>query len=313
MLFKRKSKFYKDVLYEWLEYKKDKIKESTYLKYLTIIDTYIIPIIGNMKFKKINNNELQNFFNIDRINILSSSLKNNIFIILNASINYGIERKYRNNFIIKKIYFKKNKNKVNYFTKKEEKILVKYLTNNMNLRNLSILIGLFSGIRIGEICGLKWSDIDFVNNTLSINRTAQRIKDIDESRNNKTKLIVDKPKTQSSIRVIPLPEILISILKEYKQDNNYYIFTNNNLIPKDPRAVEKYFASVLKKLGIKELNFHSLRHTFATRLREQKVDIKVISELLGHSDWKITQSIYVHASLDYKRDSIDTFNYYLQC
>lgn len=91
----------------------------------------------------------------------------------------------------------------------------------MNLRNLSILLGLFSGIRVGEICGLRWSDLDF---------------------------------------------------------------TNNTIIPKDPRAVEKYFASVLKRVGIKELNFHSLRHTFATRLREQNVDIKVISELLGHSD-----------------------------
>lgn len=313
MLFKRKKYYYKDVLYEWLEYKKGKIKESTYLKYLTTIDTYIISLIGDIKFNNISNATIENFFKSEKINILSSSLKNNIFIILNASIKYGINKKYRKSFIINKIKFKKSKNKVNYFTKNEEKILVEYLTNNMNLRNLSILIGLFSGIRIGEICGLKWSDIDFVNNTLSINRTAQRIKDIDESRNNKTKLIVDKPKTQSSIRVIPLPEILISILKEYKQDDNYYIFTNSNLTPKDPRAVEKYFASVLKKLGIKELNFHSLRHTFATRLREQKVDIKVISELLGHSDWKITQSIYVHASLDYKRDSIDTFNYYLQC
>lgn len=313
MLFKRKKYYYKDVLYEWLEYKKGKIKESTYLKYLTTIDTYIISLIGDIKFNNISNATIENFFKSEKINILSSSLKNNIFIILNASIKYGINKKYRKSFIINKIKFKKSKNKVNYFTKNEEKILVEYLTNNMNLRNLSILIGLFSGIRIGEICGLKWSDIDFVNNTLSINRTAQRIKDIDESRNNKTKLIVDKPKTQSSIRVIPLPEILISILKEYKQDDNYYIFTNSNLTPKDPRAVEKYFASVLKKLGIKELNFHSLRHTFATRLREQKVDIKVISELLGHSDWKITQSIYVHASIDYKRDSIDKFNCYLQC
>jgi len=312
MLFiKRKHKNYNEVLYEWLSSKKNEIKESTYLKYLITIETYISSSLGNMEFKKITNDDIKCFFEKEKINILSNSTKNNIFIIINASINYGINKNYRKKLMIEKIQFKKVKNEITYFTKKEEEILVDYLINNMNLRNLSILLGLFLGIRIGEICGLVWGDFDFVNNTLSINRTAQRIKNVDKCSNTKTKLVVDKPKTESSIRVIPLPEILISILKEYKQEDDYYIFTNNPLTPKDPRAVEKYFASVLKKVGIKQLNFHSLRHTFATRLREQKVDIKVISELLGHSDWRTTQSIYVHASLDHKRTSVDTFNCYL--
>lgn len=313
LLIKNKSKTYNDVLYEWLKNKKDNVKESTYLKYLILIDTYISNLLGNIKFNKLKNDDIKCFFENKTICYLSDSLKNNIFIILNASINYGISKKYRKNFIIEKIQFKKIKNEVTYFTKKEEELLVNYLIDNINLRNLSILLALFSGLRIGEICALRWTDVDFINNTLTINKTAQRIKDIDETSNSKTKLIVDKPKTTSSIRIVPIPEILVSILKEFKQENDCYIFSNDSLIPKDPRAVEKYFSNVLKKVGIKQLNFHSLRHTFATRLREQKVDIKVISELLGHSDWKITQSIYVHASLDYKRDSVDTFNCYLPC
>jgi len=312
MIFKRKkAKNYTDVLYEWLNNKKNKTKESTYLKYLIIIDTYINELLGNVQFKKINNNDIKIFFENEKISKLSDSFKNNLFVIINASINYGINKKYRKKFLIEKIQFKKSKNEITYFTKKEEEILVNYLTNNMNLRNLSILLGLFSGIRIGEICALKWKDIDFINNTLNINKTAQRIKNIDKNETNKTKLVVDLPKTESSIRVIPLPDILISILKQYRQDDDYFIFTNNGSIPKDPRALEKYFSSVLTRIGIKKLNFHSLRHTFATRLREQKIDIKVISELLGHSDWKITQSFYIHASIDYKRNSIDTFNSYL--
>lgn len=314
MLFKKtKIKSYGDVLYEWLKSKKDNVKASTYSKYIITIETYIILLLGNVDFKKIKNEDIKLFFENNRINILSDSVKSNIFIILKASIDYGIKKKYRKKFTVEKIQFKKCKNKITYFTKKEEELLVDYLTSNMNLRNLSILLGLFSGIRVGEICGLRWSDLDFINNTLSVNRTAQRIKNLNDECSSKTKLIVDKPKTESSIRIIPLPEILISILKRYKKETDCYIFTNSVLLPKDPRAVEKYFTSVLKKVGIKELNFHSLRHTFATRLREQNVDIKVISELLGHSDWKITQSIYVHASLDYKRDSVDTFNRYLSC
>jgi len=244
LLFKRKT--YNDVLYEWLENKKNKVKESSYLKYLNMIETYISTLLGNIKFNKLKNSDIKSFFENERINELSESVKNNLFIIISASINYGINKKYRRKFIIEKIQFKKVKNEVTYFTKKEQEILVEYLTKNMNLRNLSILLGLSLGIRIGEICALKWNCVDFQNNTISIKLTAQRIKDLDKNSKSKTKLIVDVPKTESSIRVIPIPEILIPILKEYKKDDNYFIFTNNEFIPKDPRALEKYFDSLLK-------------------------------------------------------------------
>ncbi len=172
----------------------------------------------------------------------------------------------------------------------------------MNLRNLCILTALYTGIRIGELCALKYSDIDVINNTISINKSVQRIKDIN-SNENKTKLVIDKPKTNSSIRVIPIPKFIVNLLMNDITNINNFIFTNSNK-PKDPRSVEKYFSNLLDKLNIKHLKFHSLRHTFATRLREKKVDIKVISELLGHSDWKLTQDIYIHASFEYKKESI---------
>ena len=171
----------------------------------------------------------------------------------------------------------------------------------MNTKNLLILISLYSGTRLGEICALKGSDIDFVNNTISIRRTVQRIKNNDTK--TKTKLVVDTPKTNSSIRVIPIPIFIMDILKEYTNDINNFIFTNSNN-PKDPRSVEKYFSKLLEDLNIRHLKFHSLRHTYATRLREQKADIKVISELLGHSNWKTTQDIYVHASFECKKNSV---------
>ena len=199
--------------------------------------------------------------------------------------------------------FQKEKNEITYFSKKEQELIVNYINEHMNLRNLLVLVALFTGARIGEVCSLKGSDVDFINNTISINKTVQRIKDTSDNKS-KTKLIIDVPKTKSSIRTIPVPEFIINLLKQYIIDNNDFIFTNSDK-PKDPRAVEKYFADLLKKIGIKNLNFHSLRHTYATRLREQKVDIKVISELLGHANWKITQEIYVHSSFDYMKDSVD--------
>ena len=184
------------------------------------------------------------------------------------------------------------------------------MINNLNLRNLGILLSLYTGIRIGELCGLKWKDIDFRNKTLSINKTVQRIKNTEKNSLLKTKLIVDIPKTEHSIRTIPLPDFLIPILDSFKTNNENFIFTNS-LTPKDPRAFEKYFSSVLEKCQIRNLNFHALRHTFATRAREAGIDIKVLSEILGHSSYHITQEIYVHISVDFKRESIDSLVDYL--
>ena len=296
-----KKKTYTDVLYEWLNSKC--IKESSYNRYLWNINNYIIPNIGNINFKKLKLNDIYNLFN--NIKNLKDSTKNVILIIIKSSIKYGINNKYRKNFETIDIKLQRIKNEVTYFTIKEQQIIESYIKNNMNIRNLMILVDLYTGIRIGELCSLKGEDIDFINNTISINKTVQRLNN--KEGNTKTILIISKPKTKNSNRIIPVPEFIIKLLKKYNLDNNNYIFTNSNK-PKDPRTVEKYFSSLLNKLNIKKLNFHSLRHSYATRLREQKVDIKVISELLGHSDWKITQDIYIHTSLDSKIKSVKGLN-----
>jgi integrase len=261
----------------------------------------------DINFKKLSNKTIYDFFNRNEIKNLSEITKQNIFVALSSIINYGIKNKYRKPFVIEKLKFKP-KNNIICFTKDEETILVNYLLKKIDIRKFCILFGLCTGLRIGELCALKWKDIDFINNTLSVNRTVQRIKNIDG--NTKTKIIIGNPKTINSNRIIPLPEILINYLNIFKTNNDYYIFTNSN-IPKDPRTIEKYFNCLLKRLNLKHLKFHTLRHTFATRLREQKVDIKTISELLGHSDWKITQSIYVHTSIEYKRTSVNNLSNFI--
>lgn len=266
-----KSIYFYEVLNEYVDYKKNKIKSSSYYKYKYIIDNYIIIIsyFYDTKIKNINNSDIVLFFN---------------------------------NSDIKKLDFKNEKKVINYLTLTGQNILEKYIKDNINIRNLLVLTTLYSGVRIGEICALKWNDIDFINCTISINKTVQRINCNDDKV--KTKLIIDISKTKSSIRIIPIPKFVIILLNQYKSNTNNFVFTNSNK-PKDPRSVEKYFNSLLSKLNIRHLKFHSLRHTFATRLREQKVNIKVISELLGHSNWKITQDIYVHSSFDIKKKSVN--------
>ena len=300
MIFKRIT--FENVLYEWLESRKESIKESSFNKYMFSIKKYLVPYLGDYEFRKLKEKNIFEFYEQEEINKLGNSTKNILLIIIQSSISYGVEKKYKKSLLDLDIKFQKKKNEITYFTKKEQDIIEEYINNNMNIRNLSILFSLYTGVRIGELCALKGTDIDFINNTVSINKTVQRV--INADGETKTKLIIGIPKTKTSIRVIPVPEFVIKHLKKYIKDKDNFIFTGSDK-PKDPRTLEKYFSELLDRLNIKQNNFHSLRHTFATRLREQKVDIKVISELLGHSSWKFTQDIYVHASFESKKHSVN--------
>ena len=291
---------YIKIVNDWLEFKKNNIKYSTYIKYKYYIDKYIYDYFNKYNFKKLNSNDINNFFLKDNINKLSDSTKKLLFVIIKSSIKYGTNKGYRKTNIDINISFKIKKEDISYLTINEQDKLENYIKNNINIRNIMILTALYTGVRIGELCTIKCSDIDIINNTISINKTVQRIK---EENNNKTILLIDKPKTENSIRIVPVPKFIIDYLKKYITKKDTYIFTGSNS-PKDPRSVEKYFSNLLRKLNIRHLNFHSLRHTYATRLKENKIDIKVISELLGHSDWKITEGIYVHATFEHKRRSI---------
>lgn len=303
--------YYKQVLEEWLINKKKTTKTTTFYKYQSVIEKNINPILGNIIFKKIKNEDILNFFENKNIISLSDSTKNLLLVIINSSIKYGVDKKYKKSFPVLKVKIKQPKARIVYLTKKEQNILEKYINDNLNLRNLAILMDLYTGLRIGELCALQWGDIDFINNTISITKTVQRIKNNDINSNVKTKLIITEPKTEYSVRTIPIPKFLIAILKQYRSNEDIYIFTKSNK-PKDPRALEKYFKDLLLKCGIRDLVFHSLRHTYATRSREAGIDIKILSELLGHSSYKITLDIYVHTSLDFKKDSVKSLVKYLK-
>lgn len=302
-MYHKSKKKYKDVLLSWLDQRKNSIKILTYEKYSYQINKYIIPILSDKYINKLRIEDIYSFFRHKDIKKLSNNSKNNILFIIKSSIKYSINNKYIKSFKDIDLSFKTKNNSINYFSKTEQSIIENYIKENVNLRNLVILIALYSGMRLGELCALKGNDIDFINNTITISKTVQRIKNNYDS-DKKTKLIINIPKSKSSLRIVPIPSFLILLLKQLIVNKNDYIFTGSDK-PKDPRSVEKYFKLLLKKLEIRDLKFHSLRHTFATRLREQKIDIKVISELLGHSDWKITESIYIHTTLDLKKDAIE--------
>lgn len=305
----KKTRF-KQYLYKWLEYKKDYVKESTYANYSNIIYNYIIPILGDYSINAINHELIQNYiltlYKNGGKNSLGLSIKTikDIISILKASIRFLFNKKAIKPFDLKFNYPKNNFNKNVYvLTKDEQNKIMKYAINNLNYKNIGILICLFAGIRIGEVCALKWKDINFNNGLINIDKTIQRIY-IRNKNNNYSKIIISTPKTKNANRIIPLNKDFIKILKSLKNDNENYILTGSNKFI-EPRVYRNYFNNVLKKLEIKHFNFHSLRHTFATNCISLGIDYKTVSELLGHSNINMTLNLYVHPSLSQKEKCIN--------
>lgn len=287
---------YIDYLDEWLHQKKN-IKIQSWQKYETIIRIHINPFFQNISLKKVSEKDMEKFF-LEKQN-LSLSMKKTLLYILKASLKDAIKEKRRKALLFSNYFPTREKKEVIILGKDEQKRIENYIMSKNNLRHLFILLTLYTGLRIGEVCGLKWKDIDFEKETLKVERTILRIK----SNGSKTKLVASIPKTITSKRMIPLPSFIIPLLK--KQDiipENYILSRSNKLY--DPRILEDSFKRLLKKLNIQSIHFHALRHTFATRCIEAKVDIKTLSELLGHSSIETTLKTYVHTSDTLKKESI---------
>ena len=185
----------------------------------------------------------------------------------------------------------------------DQQKLCLYLLSDLDSCKLGILICLYMGLRLGEICALKWEDIDFQRKTIHINRTVQRIQVGQEDR--KTILYEGPPKTLCSVREIPIPEFLFPFLLSCKDDGVYVL---NKFSPMEPRTYQYKFYSYLDKAYIKKSHFHALSHTFATKCISNGADVKSVSEMHGHSNVNITLNKYVHPSMDTKRNILDSLS-----
>ncbi len=202
----------------------------------------------------------------------------------------------------------KHQSKLPVFSIDDQRILMRYLTNNACGRNVGILICLNTGMRIGEMCALTWGDIDIEQHYISVTKTLERVYS-DESLSH-TKVVVSTPKTMSSYRCIPLPENLINILRPLKEasaDDETYVLSNMK-IPIEPRTYRNYFHRLLRKLNIPPIKFHGLRHSFATRCIESQCDYKTVSSILGHSNISTTLNLYVHPNFEQKKRCIEQIN-----
>lgn len=298
------QKTIKDISEDWKSTKKEYIKLSTYAAYVLLINNHIIPHFGNLT--KIEENDVQSFV----LQSLNKGLKEktikDIIIVLKMIIKFGIKNKYLEYQQIDVVFpANHEEHKMEVLSRQDEKKIIDYLEQNFTFKNLGIIICLSTGIRIGEICALKWEDIDIENGFIKVSKTLQRIYLVDEEIKT-TKLIVDKPKTKNSFREIPLSSDLIRIVKPIMKvvNKNYYILTNEEK-PTEPRTYRNYYKNLMKKLNIPLIKFHGLRHSFATRCIESNCDYKTISVLLGHSNITTTLNLYVHPNFEQKKKAIN--------
>jgi len=277
----------------------ESLKESTLARYTYLCRKYIIPYFGDIAMNELNNETIKDFIShLIKGNSLAPKTINDIICLLIQIIknhcNFEIDIKKLNN----------KQNDINVFTDEEYTKLKSYLNIETDSKKLGIMIAMLTGIRLGELCALKWENIDLENGIIYIQKTIQRVKTIDINSKTKTKIVIDTPKSMASIRSIPLPVILLNKLKEFKSKPNTYVLTNTAKYI-EPRVYQRHFKAYLKACSIKDNNFHTLRHTFATTGILKGIDTKTLSVLLGHSDVSFTMKTYVHPNLEHKRSQLE--------
>ena len=280
---------------EWLEEMKFKVKESTFANYVGKAQAHILPRFGSLCTDELTPDMLRGFITERLADGLSAGYVADIVILFKSVLKYGEKRHNIKNNISEVILPKKKRAEISLPDSVQRKRLEKWLCDNMNMTSAGIMLCMYTGIRLGELCALKWSDIDISGKTLSVSKTIQRI-----SCPHGTKLVITEPKSASSVRVVPIPDRVVKLLTKFKAEGDCF-FLSGMEKPVEPRTMQYRFKSVLKKAKLPSIHFHALRHVFATNCVEMGFDIKTLSEILGHSGVEITLNRYVHSSLERKK------------
>ena len=298
----------------WLFTKKERLKQSTYLKYCYLLDQYIYPEIGNYVVHSLKNPEIDTaIYQIywkKKKEHLSCSLMKSIIFITNSVLSYGTRLQIIPHLEITFEVPRLETAELMVFSDSDLKILLESLKATPSDNSLGILLSLYTGLRIGEICALQRNDIDFEKKILHIRKTVQRLR---QNQKSKTELVISNPKSAKSYRDIPIPDFLLVILKEYNiaELETYQYILGKKTIPYEPRTLQYGYQRILEKCNIKYLNFHCLRHTFATNCVKSGFDIKTLSEILGHSNVNFTMNRYVHSDIEQKRRQMNLLNEYM--
>lgn len=295
----------KECLLSYIQAKKVYLKESTFVRYSNLIQNHLDEENGNIQITDLKNKTIQEYCDSLLKNNVSITVIHEIVLLIKLSLKRDAKiNSYQPLFIDLDLPVFTQKKKVVILSRVDQKAILNYILTNDNQKYCGIVLSLMTGLRIGELCALKWSDIDLKKRIIIVNKTLQRICEKGKA----SKITITSPKTSNSFREIPISNSLYDFLIKLKPTKRDVYFLTSTSTPTEPRNYRKIYQTLLKKLKINKTSFHALRHTFATRLIENKVDIKTVSELLGHASVNITISIYVHSEFNTKRKAVKTLD-----
>lgn len=294
---------YKDWLKDWLElYVKPTTKERTYLKYQKQVKIHIIPILGDYELNELMATDLQRFvvglsekgLSANTINGLISTLKSS----LKRAVLLNITEKEYTSAIVRP---KHREKQIECFSKEEQRKIEQYVFDKKKSKLFGVILCLYTGLRIGELLSLTWDDVDLQKGIINVSKSCH-----DSWENGEYVKVIDTPKTENSFRMIPLPKQLLPRLKELKKlTGEGYVVGGELTHGAQVRSYQKTFELMLKRLKISHKGFHVLRHTFATRALECGMDVRTLSEILGHKNPTITLRRYTHSMLEHKSEMMN--------
>ncbi|MBR0523598.1 MAG: site-specific integrase [Prevotella sp.] len=300
----KEEKTFNEVYDAWYRDKRNYVKQTTISSYVLTAENHLIPRFGEMT--SLSEQEVQDFVLEKLQDGFRQKTVRDMLAVLKMIVRYGCRMGYYQSTPWD-IRFPKDykKDDLEVMSIQHQRRLINYLKTNITTRNLGIILCLNTGVRIGELCALKWRDIDTRSGVVKVQHTLSRVYKIEDGQRY-TNLEESTPKTLNSLREIPLSNDMLSLLKPLCKvmNKDFYILSNSKK-PMEPRTLRNHFNSILVELNIPKIKFHGLRHCFATRCIESKCDYKMVSMILGHSNISTTLDLYVHPNKDQKKKCIE--------
>lgn len=296
---------------EWLQLCRSRVKESTYVKYYGIIEKHIKPRLGKHQTGALTTLLIEQFsYELLDEEGLSEKTVKDVLTVLNSVIRHAAKSIPQLLSAVEIVYPKVPKNETRVLSKEEQKRFVAYLLNCMDECKFGALLSLLTGMRIGEICALKWKNISVAEGTVTVQSTIQRLRVLDREEPKRTKIVISDPKSSTSARTIPLTDYTVKLCKtQWCGDPEAFVLTGEQGRYIEPRSMQYKLKRYAEDCGLEGVHFHTLRHTFATRCVEVDFEIKSLSEILGHSNSRVTLERYVHSSMELKRSNMNKLSF----
>ena len=307
---------YGEILLSWLQSAKLRTKESTYSRYYYLVSKYIFPYLGQHKVNQLSNAVLERYIEclltsgrLDGKGGLSNKSVTDILTVVKSTLLYAKNAGFAVICDVSFLSVKRSEKEIRVLTKDEQKRLSAVLLCETDTYKLGVLISLYTGMRIGEVCALKWRNVNLKEKSIRVCETMQRIKNTEPAKTEKTKIIISEPKSKCSIREIPIPACLVEIIETFRSSPDAFVLSGNATQYVEPRKLQYHFQKYVKEGTLENVNYHALRHTFATRCVELGFEIKSLSEILGHANVNITLNRYVHSSFELKMQNMNRLSF----